>query len=68
MIKIRGFAPSVIPLPSYLLSDDELRAFIARLDEIDLETGNEDRRSFSAKQALQKELIKRGSPIKLVQS
>jgi hypothetical protein len=64
-LKVSGFAPAVLRIPSYLLNDDEIRSLMSRLLEIDMETGGADHRSVDAMEDLETELIKRNGTITL---
>jgi hypothetical protein len=64
------FKPATIPLPSYLLNDDELEDMAARIKAVDLEADDPDRdcsRETAALAAIRTELAKRGRPISLAE-
>lgn len=60
-----NFPPSTIPIPSYLLKDEELKDLIDRLAEIAGEADTPCERATSCVEAIKVELAKRGKPVKL---
>jgi len=60
-----SFAPAIIPVPSYLLEDEELLAMHNKLQEMDSEAEQPDARAAECIAAIRIELTKRGKPISL---